>query len=217
MRFYNFYYHYDCSTFYFSRYSKAKYSIFIISGFTSSRSHNIYIDRWIFLFTVIVFIWRTPAPPLPEITYGEFPFRLEYELNEELHVIEDTLIVEFDGFGMNEGIGRYRRWTSRLASGEDLVLLLEVSDNKQIFYFPGPANYYMGDRLNGYNHTFPSASFIERERGITRRDILHDKELLEQFGPLDQNTINEEELLNQYNIRLVNWEISEPIVNNFGD
>lgn len=154
MRFYNFYYHYDCSTFYFSRYSKAKYSIFIISGFTSSRSHNIYIDRWIFLFTVIVFIWRTPAPPLPEITYGEFPFRLEYELNEELHVIEDTLIVEFDGFGMNEGIGRYRRWTSRLASGEDLVLLLEVSDNKQIFYFPGPANYYMGDRLNGYNHTF---------------------------------------------------------------
>ena len=44
-----------------------------------------------------------------------------------------------------------------------------------------------------------------------------DKELLEQFGPLDQNTINEEELLNQYNIRLVNWEISEPIVNNFGD
>ena len=26
-----------------------------------------------------------------------------------------------------------------------------------------------------YNHTFPSASFIERERGITRRDILHDK------------------------------------------
>ena len=170
-----------------------------------------------FLFIVIVFIWRTPAPPLPEITYGEFPFRLEYELNEELHVIEDTLIVEFDGFGMNEGIGRYRRWTSRLASGEDLVLLLEVSDNKQIFYFPGPANYYMGDRLNGYNHTFPSASFNERERGIIRRDILHDKELLEQFGPLDQNTINEEELLNQYNIRLVNWEISEPIVNNFGD
>nr|WP_249975040.1 hypothetical protein [Enterococcus faecium] len=71
--------------------------------------------------------------------------------------------------------------------------------------------------MNGYNHTFPSASFIERERGIIRRDILHDKELLEQFGPLDQNTINEEELLNQYNIRLVNWEISEPIVNNFGD
>ncbi len=147
---------------------------FLYLGFTSSRSHNIYIDRSIFLFTVIVFIWRTPAPPLPEITYGEFPFRLEYELNEELHVIEDTLIVEFDGFGMNEGIGRYSRWTSRLASGEDLVLLLEVSDNKQIFYFPGPAN-YMGDRLNGYNHTFPSASFIERERGIIRRDILHEQ------------------------------------------
>ena len=24
-----------------------------------------------FLFTVIVFIWRTPAPPLTEITYGD--------------------------------------------------------------------------------------------------------------------------------------------------
>ena len=29
MCFYNFYYHYDCSTFYFSRYSKAKYSILL--------------------------------------------------------------------------------------------------------------------------------------------------------------------------------------------
>lgn len=159
----------------------------------------------------------SPAPPKPETQYGEFPFRLEYELNGELHVIEDALIVEFDGFGMNEGVGRYRRWTSRLASGEDLVLLLEVSDNKQIFYFPGPANYYMGDRLNGYDHTFPNASLIERKRSIKRSDILHEKNLLEQFGSLERNIISEEELLDYYNIRLINWEYTEPIINSFPD
>ena len=45
----------------------------------------------------------SPDPPMPEITYGEFPFRLVYELNGEQIVIEDIIICEFDGFGMGGG------------------------------------------------------------------------------------------------------------------
>lgn len=59
----------------------------------------------------------SPNPPRPEITYGEFPFSLEYEINGHRKVIEDTLIGEYDGIGMNEGIGKYRKWKWRLASG----------------------------------------------------------------------------------------------------
>ena len=46
-----------------------------------------------------------PNPPRPEITFREFPFRLEYEINGERKIIKDTLICQFDGFGSDEGQG----------------------------------------------------------------------------------------------------------------
>jgi len=58
-----------------------------------------------------------PNPPKPGITYSEFPFRLVYEINGERKVIEDTLICEYDGIGMDEGRGKYRKWKEHLASG----------------------------------------------------------------------------------------------------
>ena len=66
---------------------------------------------WMLLYLGIAF---SPDPPRPEITRGEFPFRLEYEIDGKRVVIEDTLICEFDGFGMNEGAGKYRKWKGRL-------------------------------------------------------------------------------------------------------
>ncbi|MGC3014791.1 hypothetical protein ACPTH2_17305, partial [Enterococcus faecium] len=70
---------------------------------------------------VIVFIWRTTAPPLPEITYGEFPFSLEYEIDEERILIEDTVIAEFIGsFRGNVTTQPRRSWSIKLLnnSGE---------------------------------------------------------------------------------------------------
>lgn len=72
-----------------------------------------------------------PNPPKPAIKYGEFPFKLEYELNGELIVIEDTLICEYDGIKMVGG-QKERSWTSRLASGgEDRIELLVLSDTEE--------------------------------------------------------------------------------------
>ena len=51
---------------------------------------------------------------MPEIRYGEFPFRLEYEINGERFVIEDTVICEFDGIGWNEAQGKFRKWKDYL-------------------------------------------------------------------------------------------------------
>ncbi|WP_336297944.1 hypothetical protein [Aneurinibacillus uraniidurans] len=59
---------------------------------------------WLF---ILVHIQLQPNPPRPEIIYGEFPFRLEYEINGQRKVIENILICEFDGFGANEGIGKF--------------------------------------------------------------------------------------------------------------
>jgi len=141
-----------------------------------------------------------PSPPKPEITYGEFPFRLEYEIDGKRVVVEDTLICEYDGIGMNEGQGKYRKWKKHLASGNEKVILLKVDNTKEIYYDPGPGWYYMGDNetQNKYMHNFPDALFIEqKDKFVTR------------------GTVYEKELLDMYNIKLIGWDYTQPIENNF--
>ena len=62
---------------------------------------------WIML---AVGLWMSSAPPKPEITYGEFDFKLVYEIDGEIQTIEDTIICEFDGFNIDEVNGKTRRW-----------------------------------------------------------------------------------------------------------
>jgi len=165
-----------------------------------------FVLPWLLLF---LGMQSLPNPPKPEITYGEFPFRLEYEINGERMVIYDTLICEYDGIGANTGVGKYREWKSRLASGAEEVILLEVENptgkyftdkvlTKIIYYSPGSAAYYMGDNET-YEHKFPNASFYELyEDGTTVRGVVFADELYE-----------------KYNIKLISWEPSDPITNSF--
>nr|WP_276565010.1 hypothetical protein [Brevibacillus halotolerans] len=152
---------------------------------------------------VMIFLGSSllPNPPRPEITYGEFPFRLEYEIKGKRSVIQDTLICEYDGIGINEGQGKYREWKKHLASGKQQILLLKIDDSKEIYYDPGPARYYMDDMNEGvtYIHGFPNAIYFEKYAdGSTRDGII----------PAD-------ELLTKYNIKLISWDYTQPIKNNF--
>ena len=74
-------------------------------------------------------------PPKPGITYGEFPFRLTYELNGEIKVIEDTIIAEFDGFSTPTSAGIYRVWKTRLKSGNERLTLLDLRPLNEINEF----------------------------------------------------------------------------------
>lgn len=38
--------------------------------------------------------------PRPEITYGEFPIELTYSVDGEVYTAKDTVVCEFDGFGL---------------------------------------------------------------------------------------------------------------------
>lgn len=154
-----------------------------------------------------------PNPSKPEIRYGEFPFRLVYELDGETKAIEDTLICEYDGIGMNEGIGKFRKWKVHFASGNENIGLLKVKDalgiasvakktvTQEIYYDLGPAWYYMGDYEleNGYKQIFPNASFSEQY----------------QDGSGAYGIIQADELLKNYNIKLISWDSTEPIKNRF--
>ena len=145
----------------------------------------------------------SPSIQTPEITSGEFPFRIEYELNGEFHFIEDTVIAEFDGFQFSAGsMERERRWRSRLASGRESVLF---EGGSGIRFFPGPAGYYMGE-FKGINILFrPHVVFIKPNgdpiTGVSNRLVLEEAQ----------------EVLKKHGITLISWEVSEPIINNFGD
>ena len=139
----------------------------------------------------------------PEIIYGEFPFRIEYELDGEIHVIEDIVIVEFDGFVFStRAMSRERKWVSRLASGKTEILF---EGNLIIRFFPGSAGYYMGEFSGIDILSIPHVVFIH-PNGDPITDV-RARLVLEESS----------ELFKEYGITLISWEISEPIVRYFGD
>lgn len=147
-----------------------------------------------------------PNPPMPNITYGEFPFRLMYELEGETKIVEDTLICEFDGFGANEARGKYRKWSSHLKSGNEKITLLQNNDI-EIFFTPGMNDWeigavYMGDNEiyhNNINSTFPNAYCLSGLNATMKNAYI----------------ISGEEMWKNYKLKLISWEPSQPIKNKF--
>jgi len=150
---------------------------------------------------IYIFGQLEPNPPRPSITYGEFPFRLEYQINGETKIIEDTLICKFDGYGWNEGIGKHRKWKESLASGNKEIVLLKVNENKEIVFPPGNAQFFMGDLKEDYeeyNNDFTSAILVEKIGNGTQSGVIR-------AVHLDA----------EYNIKLISWDYAPPIKNNF--
>ena len=146
----------------------------------------------------VVFNISYPNPPMPEIRYGEFPFRLEYEINGERIVIEDTVICEFDGVGWNEGVGKHRKWKSHLASNkkeEDIFIV--TAEKVKIYCYVGSAEYYMNDER------WPE------QRPLTPRFYFV------KLNSWDTTMYYIEEFIEKYGLKLISWEFTDPIVNTF--
>lgn len=151
-------------------------------------------------------------PPAPEITYGEFPFQLEYEIEGERKVIEDIIICEFDGFEQRGEAGRYRKWKAYLKSGMERITLLNTRDlnvadelGKQIlefyFYF-GNAEYYMGDNLDNKQRSAQDFRMVDYLYQTTD-------------GIIGGSALKAEEAYEKYRIRLINWDAPIPLQNTF--
>jgi len=159
---------------------------------------------WILLAFLIM---TSPNPPIPEQKYGEFEFRLVYIHDDEQIAIEDTLICEYDGIGMNEGRGKYIKWKQWYKSGNDAIVLLDlgigsgigrfgdVIKSHRIIYPLAPAEHFMGFRAD-YVELFPDAAhFYIYDHG---------------WG---SDRIAAEKLLEEYGISLISWEVAPPISN----
>jgi len=137
------------------------------------------------------------------VEHGEFPFELRYEIDGTEYEVKDTLICDFDGYGFSEGSGaKFRKWTSRLESGETRITLLETEDG-EIYFNPGLGSekYYMSDPDNTFsgNTTFADAAYTS---DFDNREVV-------------PRLITAEEMYEKYKIRLTHWEIAPPIENTF--
>lgn len=166
-------------------------------------------------------------PPKPEITYGEFPFKLTYELNGEIKVIEDVAICEFDGFGPRSSAGQSRKWKSSLKSGNGLSFSADEKKNEtdmvwitlldtrqtndtdslgnkvlELYFFGGNGHYYMGDKLGGHDRNAQGFDYIS---------YLYQKV----DGTIGHSSFNADEAWEKYKIRFISWEIADPIQNTF--
>ena len=158
-----------------------------------------------------------PTPSVPINKYGEFPFRIVYEIGDERFIVEDTLICEYAGRNRESFTGREIKWNEQIEN-QDLLsrgfylssvpepgnewsygcvykLLGDVSVGDGIiggvYIDIGGAPYYLGYyTLEGY---YPGTVF---------NDI--------------QGDLSKDALLEQYEIRIIETTFSEPMTGGNG-
>ena len=157
---------------------------------------------WIFMGCMAIL---EPAPPAPQETYGEFPFKISYEIDNKTVTIEDTLVIEYKGTKWNEGLGKYNHWSRYFKnqrvngiSSDEIILYSGFLDNGNpvtIYFELGSCEYYMG---------LPEADSYYMYNEIYSGDIVLNAG--EHVG-----CISEDELYNKFGIKVVEKFVSPPL------
>ena len=67
-----------------------------------------------------------PKKP-PQITEGEFPFYVEYEMNGQRYILEDTIMCKFTGIHYDSTtLTQHRMWDMSLKSGNEIRHILFI-------------------------------------------------------------------------------------------
>ena len=159
----------------------------------------------VFLFVITgAFAIFMPEPTAPEVTYGEFPFTITYEVDNEIITYNDVVICEYDGIESWGTAGKRRKWSRKLKSGNEYITLLRSKTSEGTFEIyeaiPGLPEYYMGDFQKSraeYEHNMKDYRYL----GYKQNDIKY--------------SITKEEAWEKYRIKIISIECSEPIENNF--
>jgi|GEM_PF-1638453 len=161
---------------------------------------------------------RQQASQSPEITSGEFPFRVVYELEGETHVMEDVLICEFAGH--EQGTGR-RRWSWRLyydyeATPVDgfrnTLLILEGENMDSVL-----AN-ARNERFRIFVHAGSCQHYMEGSRGSrnTPEILIQERRTLSGGGSTTlDSSISNRQLEEYFGIYILEFSFSDPIENRF--
>lgn len=162
----------------------------------------------IYLFVIAggIFMFN-PNPPAPEITYGEFPISVTYEVDGEIGVVEDTVICEFDGFENLGSAGNYRKWKSHLKSGNENFGFFPIRDDGtmlEVGISIGSPNYYMGD----FEQSKEEYERVMADEGYRRYVEWKN-------GVLTGNSYSKDEVWEMYKFKIIDIKYSLPIQNSF--
>ena len=185
------------------------YVFFVVVGFLIIAA-SVFAFIFYIMFGGLNFLIHVPEP---QIKYGEFPFKLTYEIDGNVKVIEDVIVCEFDGYKVRGEAGKYRKWKSSLKSGNERITLMDLSDTGEknefgksmleLYFYWGTADYYMSDDGTGKARTsqdLTEVCYISKgEKGV-----------------ISHSSISAQEAWERYKIKLIKWECSEPIENKFG-
>jgi len=159
--------------------------------------------------------------PVPKTINGEFPFVLEYEMNGERYLIEDTVICSFEGHDLSDPfpfIDYKRTWSAELKSGEEEKrLIIEFPENTESLLVEGRINtesrlllcygsggYYLGDPND-----------IEREACIPAIKYVEEYKTSEKVSHVETTPLKDKELEKIFGIKIIRFEFCNPIKNSF--
>ncbi len=174
----------------------------------------------VLLITGLFLLLRGEEQKSPQITTEEFPFVVEYEMNGENFVIEDTVVCEFNGYDLSAlTFNKPRRWNAYLKSGEKekrVIIEFEPNTNSvlvedrnniesRVMLQYGSAEYYMGDpNANSmvYNGK-PRITYVEYfQTGPKTYEYTSEK-------------MSDDQLEKYFGIKIKRFEFSKPIKNEF--
>lgn len=149
---------------------------------------------WLMMVKYYVFEHDTTQPSPPEITYGEFPIELIYEINGKTITVNDVYICKYNGY--NDALNT-RRWIGQMKSTGEYAVLLYHKGNEKIFCRIASPGFFMGEK--GAQSAPPYTVIKEKNTLFSQSS-----------GVIDEN-----ELYEQYKIKIVSWSFSDPIENTF--
>ncbi len=153
----------------------------------------------------------------PQITEGEFPFVVEYEINGQNYVIEDTVVCSFYGYDKTNAFLPYypRTWYASLKDNSESVrtfIELEpdtesvltkgrINSESRIVLYYGHGGYYLGDPDD--SDKGPCINYVEHY--YTSEKVSHSV----------HTALTNEQLEEYFGIKIIRFEFSEPIENSF--
>ena len=175
------------------------------------------------VFLVVTFPWSimaivnffTPGPPAPMTTYGEFPFRIVYEIGDERYVIDDTLICEYAGRNKEGYTGKELKWAGRLLSGE------KISQGYLNYEEPVQGNEWKyGFKVMIIDHVATGYGYIGQLKiDIGSAQYYLGYYALEDYAPGraydgGKGFLDAETLLEKYDVRIIETAFSAPMSGN---
>ena len=156
--------------------------------------------------------------PAPQITEGEFPFVLEYEMDGQRYLIEDAVVCRFEGYDLSNPfpfVPYSRTWFASLKSGEEEKrMIIEFDENTEsalvsgrvniesrVHLFYGSGGYYLGDPEDA--NRGPKIRYTEKYQTGTKESTITGTDL------------SYEQLEELFGIKVIRFEFSSPIENTF--